>query len=91
MVISVAPIYADLYDSDYVIAAIMQLEIENHSSKSNCTDGLPEYITKDFTNNISLGSFMAPIRYLSVKQFIPDDARNIKSFYPSVPTPPPNS
>ncbi|QNL49489.1 hypothetical protein H8S90_22625 [Olivibacter sp. SDN3] len=90
MAISIAPIYADLYDSDHVIAAIMQLEIENHSSKSSCSDVLPEHISKDFTNNIHLGVFMTPIRYLSVKQFIPDDARDIKSFYPSVPTPPPN-
>ncbi len=89
MAISVAPIYASFYDSKHVIAAILQLEIENHSSKSNCGDNA-ENFTKEFATTINWDIFIAPSRFLAVKQYLTDDDISVKSFYPSVPTPPPN-
>ncbi|MFC6101790.1 hypothetical protein [Olivibacter domesticus] len=90
MVISAAPIYADLYDSKQVIAVILQLEIENHSAKTNCCDLPSENFSKEIATVIDWNIFLTPIRYLSIKSYIADDDISVKSFYPSVPTPPPN-
>lgn len=90
MAISIAPIYASLYDSKHVMAVILQLEIENHTGKSSSTDSATENFIKDFTISLSWNRFLTPIKYLSIKQYSADDDLNIKLFYPSVPTPPPN-
>jgi len=90
MVISIAPIYASLYDSRHVMAVILQLEIENHSGKSNCSDTNTENFTKEFATMVDWNISMTPLRYLAVKQYAVDDDTSVKSFYPSVPTPPPN-
>jgi len=90
MVISIAPIYASLYDSKHVMAVILQLEIENHTGKSSNADSATENFMKEFTVSLDWNRFLTPIKYLSIKQYIANDDLNIKSFYPSVPTPPPN-
>lgn len=90
MVMSIAPIYASLYDSNHVMAVILQLEIENHSGKSNSADLTNENFSKEFATVVNWDIFLTPMRYLSIKQYILDDDISIKSFYPSVPTPPPN-
>ncbi|GAA4796320.1 hypothetical protein GCM10023231_25960 [Olivibacter ginsenosidimutans] len=90
MAISIAPIYASFYDSDQVMAVILQLEIENHSGKANATDMAMEKFAKEFATNMDWNIFLTPIRYLSIKQYIVDMDIHFKSFYPSVPTPPPN-
>lgn len=90
MAISVAPIYASFYDSKHVIAAILQLEIENNSGKPNCVDSSTENFTKEFATTINWDIFITPSRFLAVKQYPTDDDISVKSFYPSVPTPPPN-
>lgn len=90
MAISIAPIYASLYDSKHVMAVILQLEIENHSGKSNCGDTNIENFSKEFPTVINWDIFMTPLRYLAIKQYVTDDDISVKSFYPSVPTPPPN-
>lgn len=90
MVISIAPIYASFYDSKHVMAVILQLEIENHSGKSNSADFSSENFSKEFATVVNWDIFLTPMRYLFIKQYILDDDISIKSFYPSVPTPPPN-
>jgi len=90
MVISIAPIYASFYDSDHVMAVILQLEIENHAGKSNSTDLGVEKFTKEFTSITNWDIFCLPVKHLSAKQYIDQDDIHVKSFYPSVPTPPPN-
>lgn len=91
MVISIAPIYASFYDSKHVIAVILQLEIENHSGKTNSnTDLTNENFSKEFATVVNWDIFLTPMRYLFIRQYILDDDIGVKSFYPSVPTPPPN-
>lgn len=90
MVISIAPIYASFYDSKHVMAVILQLEIENHGGKSNSADFSSENFSKEFATVVNWDIFLTPMRYLFIKQYILDDDISIKSFYPSVPTPPPN-
>lgn len=90
MAISIGPIYANFYDSEHVMAVILQLEIENNSDKANTNDSNMEKFAKEFTTYIDWNIFLTPLQHLFIKKYITDEDTHIKSFYPSVPTPPPN-
>ncbi|SKB53750.1 hypothetical protein [Daejeonella lutea] len=89
MAISVAPLIAIHMDSQVVNAVIMQLEIENHSSKG--TDQAKDSLNKgEWLSGLSKFKFAIPQIDLASKQFILLRDYPIQAFYPSVPTPPPN-
>lgn len=89
MAISVAPLIAIHMDSQVVNAVIMQLEIENHSSKG--ADQAKDSLNKgEWLSGLSKFKFSTPQIDLVSKQYILLRDYPIQAFYPSVPTPPPN-
>lgn len=89
MVISVAPLVVIHIDSTVVKAVIMQLEIENHSTKG--ADQAKDNLNKgEWLSGLSKFNFNRPQVDIAMKRF--NFSRNypIQAFYPSVPTPPPN-
>ncbi|SEN09686.1 hypothetical protein SAMN05216436_111123 [bacterium A37T11] len=88
MTISALPICSTDYDSKTIISVIMQLEIEN---QNNGGDIVKDIFTKFYCSYWFSSDLMAaPLRYLAFTQYIPDDARDIRAYFPAVPTPPPN-
>ncbi len=90
VLLALAPLYAHWYNKQQVADVIMQLELDDHSDTSDGNDLLAEKLAKEFPSYLNWSVFVAPLHYLSVKFFINDDSFHLKSFYPTVPTPPPN-
>ncbi len=89
MVISVAPMAAVHMDSEVVNAVIMQLEIENHSTKG--ADQAKDSLNKgEWLSGLSKFKFCNPQVDILSKQYISLRDYPLQAFYPSVPTPPPN-
>lgn len=89
MVISVAPMITAQLDSDVVNAVIMQLEIENHSTKG--VDQAKDSLNKgEWLSGLSKFKFCNPQIDLVSKLYILLGDYPLQAFYPSVPTPPPN-
>lgn len=89
MVISIAPLIASHFDSDVVNAVIMQLEIENHSSKG--ADQSKDSLNKgEWLSGLSKFKFNIPHIDIASNQYIFLRNYPIQAFFPSVPTPPPN-
>ncbi len=89
MVISVAPLIAVHLDSGLVHAVIMQLEIENHSTKSS--DSAKETLNKgEWLTGLSKFKFSTPQVDIASSEHVFLRNYPIQAFYPSVPTPPPN-
>jgi len=89
MVISVAPLVAVHMDSEVVNAVIMQLEIENHSSKG--ADQAKDSLNKgEWLTGFSKFKFCSPQIDVALNQYTLLRNYPIQAFYPSVPTPPPN-
>ncbi len=89
MVIAVAPLIAVHMNSEMVNAVIMQLEIENHSSKS--ADQAKDSLNKgEWLNGFSKFKFCNPQIDIALNQYVLLRNYPIQAFYPSVPTPPPN-
>jgi hypothetical protein len=90
MVISVAPLIAHHMDNEVVNAVIMQLEIENHSSKN--VDQAKDSLNKgEWLSGLSKFNFSRPQIDIASNQYSFLMDCPIQAFYPSVPTPPPNS
>lgn len=90
MVISIAPLIAEQIDSEVVNAVIMQLEIESHSSKG--ADQAKETLTKgEWLSGFNKFTFSRPLINLELIRYAQFRDLPIRAFYPSVPTPPPNS
>jgi hypothetical protein len=91
MVISIAPLVASHLDSKFMNAVIMQLEIENHPTKS--TDQLAkDSLSKgECLNGFNKYNLDRPHIGISVNRYILMREHLIQAFYPSVPTPPPNN
>ena len=89
MVISVAPMVTIHMDSEVVNAVIMQLEIENHSTKGS--DQAKDSLNKgEWLSGLSKFKFCSPqVDIISKLNTLLRDYP-IQAFYPSVPTPPPN-
>lgn len=90
MIISIAPLIASHMDSKIVNAVIMQLEIENHSSKD--ADTAKDSLNKgEWLSGICKFNFCQPYKVITSQRYSTIQDYHIRSFYPSVPTPPPNS
>ena len=87
MVISVAPLVADHFDSKIANAVIMQVELENNcesgkSAKENLKT-LYHYLSKPDT-------LLNPVKVLALNRYYIEDDNFNHLHYPTVPTPPPN-
>jgi len=84
MAISVAPLIVGNMDGQSVYSVIMQLEIEHQTPKG--AEAKWEQV-----QNLHQFNFSQPlIALISANEFRVEDS-HIQSFYPSVPTPPPNA
>ena len=89
MVISVAPMIAVHMDSEVVNTVIMQIEIENHSTKG--ADQAKDSLNKgEWLNGLSKFRFCNPQFDICSNQYTLLRNYPIQAVYPSVPTPPPN-
>ena len=88
MIISLAPLASIHLDSKIMSAVIMQLEIESNSGPVDQTkDSIlkHEYLNGIFNFNFEYAQYLISSRkYLAMQDF------HIESFFPSIPTPPPN-
>jgi hypothetical protein len=84
MSISVAPLLFGNLDEESVYSVIMQLEIE-HQSPKGPEGKWEEILTIDHFN------FRQPLIDLSHSKIFTFQDRHVQSFYPPVPTPPPNA
>lgn len=90
MLISITPLLADHIDSKTINAVIMQLELENHSTKS--TDQIKESLNNgEWLSGLYKFNFCLPTKVISFQQYARMRSSQIQAFYPSVVTPPPNS
>ena len=88
MVISIAPLVVNFSDNEHIRAVILQLEIENHAKE---TDTTKDKAAKDFwTTTKSPFQVSAPLFHFFLMPPV-EKHSDIESFYPSVPTPPPNA
>ncbi|WP_069659195.1 hypothetical protein [Arcticibacter eurypsychrophilus] len=86
MVISIAPLIIAHLDSKSVNSVIMQLEIEHPKSVD-----VKDSAIKEFLNLHTLSiTPLNPLLILMPVIVISDHDKHIRSFYPVVPTPPPN-
>lgn len=90
MLISAAPLLVEHIDSKAVMAVIMQLEIENNSEKSS-PEKAKELSLKEFCTTLPDFTFSNPIKHLSGTPAHIQDDEHVQTFYPAVPTPPPNA
>jgi len=90
MFISTAPIFIHQFDRDALLQVVMQLEIENNNGKSGIGDQVKDIFAKDYAKSIIHFTLQPPTDFFTQTNFITDDERHIRAFYPSVPTPPPN-
>ena len=89
MVISIAPLIADHIDNRIVNAVIMQLEIETNSSKG--VDQVKESLNKgEWLSGIFKFNLSSPQTTVALKKYSALSQFLTESFFPSVPTPPPN-
>ncbi|MDB5120643.1 MAG: hypothetical protein JWN56_1861 [Sphingobacteriales bacterium] len=88
MVISVAPIVASFLDSKSVYSVIMQTEIEDDSS--NETHKFKKEVTKEFCHPAYSFTFIDSGELAAVKLIALKVEAHCQTFYPTVPTPPPN-
>jgi len=91
MLISATPIFFHNFDREALLQVVLQLEIENNNGKSGLGDQVKDVFTKFYTKDLAFLHSTLPSHYLKHTNFIADDERHIPAFYPSVPTPPPNS
>ncbi|WP_353185008.1 hypothetical protein [Parapedobacter lycopersici] len=90
MVISSAPIFIHGFDRQALLQVVLQLEIENNNGKGGIGDQAKDLFSKFYAKDLIFSHADLPLHYLNSTNFIADDKRHIRAFYPAVPTPPPN-
>lgn len=89
MFISIAPVIANHLDSKIVNAVIMQLEIETNSSKG--ADQAKDSLTKgEWLSGLYKFNFEQAPELIANKKYSAMQDYRIESFFPTIPTPPPN-
>jgi hypothetical protein len=88
MLLTIAPLIAAQFDKQQINAVIMQLEIESNAKSNDVKESsAKEY----FTLNCFKFSLLHPTRFMLPEMISVDHGKHVRAFYPSVPTPPPNS
>ena len=86
MVIAAAPLISDHLRADCLNAVIMQIEIEQETKDEVKVKGMLEYAHLLATFKFSNASVP-----LDVQLVAPETDSHLRTFYPPVPTPPPNA
>jgi hypothetical protein len=86
MVITLAPFIIKQFDRATVNAVIMQIEIENNGKNLD----MSKELVKEYFTAIHTCDFLRPVQYLEATPFTDDEDTHLRTFYPTVPTPPPN-
>jgi len=89
MFISTVPIFIQ-FDRDALLQVVLQLEIENNNGKSGSGDQIKDIFAKGYLRLAPNCGLQPPTHLATQVNFIANDARHIRAFYPAVPTPPPN-
>lgn len=91
MLITCSPIFvSNFFNKDAYLEVALQLEIESKSSTKGGETAL-DFFAKDYIRPID-NLFIAPALPANTDLLgIYDTARHIIAYYPSIPTPPPNS
>lgn len=89
MVISVAPIIASFLDSKCVYGVIMQTEIENDASPDVIK--IKKELSKEFFHPTYIFAIANFDDLASIKLVALNVEAHCQTFYPTVPTPPPNA
>jgi hypothetical protein len=90
MVISATPIFSTDVDKNHILQVVLQLEIENNAKGKAQGEDLQDSGTKYFGNSTEIDLFTCPEITFDTYPFFYWNERDIRSFHPSVPTPPPN-
>lgn len=91
MVITCMPIFFQNFDKETFIQIVLQLEIENNKEKSGMSEQVKEFMAKDYPKPVANHVFLMPSCITNESDFVFDEDQHVRAFYPSVPTPPPNS
>ena len=86
ILITLTPLITEHFDPKTMHAIIMQLEIENSKGEDTTKDSLK----KEYVGEISLADFSRFHHHSNSIEFTDDEDNHLRTFYPSVPTPPPN-
>lgn len=87
MLISVAPVIVDQIDSKTINLVIMQLEIQ-HPDLHDYKDLSHKQAFATYDNNSLFN--LTPIALLVSKRYIKNNKKHIRTYFPLIPTPPPN-
>ncbi len=88
MLISATPLFLSWTDRSALNAVIMQLEIEDSAEKS--AEKVKTSVAKDYCSDILSFTFLSPMQHLEDVSLPVHDDEHVTTFYPAVPTPPPN-
>ncbi|MXV14188.1 hypothetical protein [Hufsiella ginkgonis] len=88
MLISAIPFFLAHYDNKVINAVIMQLEIEDNAEKSS--EKMKEPLLKEYCNDLLSFTFVSPLTFMASTPADIQDDEHVQTFYPTVPTPPPN-
>lgn len=87
MMITLSPVIVKHFDRDIMNAVIMQLEIENNAKGSS---DISKELVKDYLYSSADDIFSRVLQCLIATPSVDDEAAHLRTFFPSVPTPPPN-
>jgi hypothetical protein len=88
MIIAAVPLLYSFNCNGTVRAVILQLEIEDNKEKP--TEKMKELTAKDYCSLPPSYTFELPLSYIDIKRLAAEAQLHIQTFYPPVPTPPPN-
>lgn len=91
MLISASPIFINVIDKGTILQVLMQLEIETNTSSNSINEDLHEHGVKIFKPDaIDFFSFNPTVENNGKSRNYKKNEKEICSYHPSVPTPPPN-
>jgi hypothetical protein len=88
MMITLTPLIKNHFDREIMNAVIMQLEIENNAKGGSDTS---KELFKDYLFSLTNSNFSRVLQCLIATPSVDNEDAHLRTFYPSVPTPPPNS
>ncbi|MEO8795524.1 MAG: hypothetical protein ABI390_08650 [Daejeonella sp.] len=85
LVFALLPFIAQQVDKKALYAIIMQLELEDNSSKEQ-----KEFGKKDWLHPITTNILFSECKVIVLPKYLVFDDKALQTFFPSVATPPPN-
>lgn len=87
MMITLTPLIIKHFDREIMNAVIMQLEIENNAKGGS---DISKELFKDYLYSAINDNFSRVLQCLIATPSFDNEDAHLRTFYPSVPTPPPN-